>query len=66
MTSSSCLLSDLNGAANAVLKVEAGDLSPRSVLLPPSVSDNSSIECSTPSDDNGAYVREHFFLCRYS
>ena len=58
MTSSSCLLSDLNGAADAVLKVDAGDISPCTSQLPPNKSDIPSTECSTPPDDNGKNVSD--------
>ena len=54
--SSSCLLSDLNGAADAELKVETVDTSPRSLLLPSNLSDIPSTECTTPPDENGTYV----------
>ena len=57
MTSSSCLLSDLNGAADAAEEVKAGDNSPRPLLLTPNKSDAQSTECSITLDNNGKYVR---------
>lgn len=63
MTSSSCLLSDLNGAADAVLKVETVDTSPRSLLLPSHLSDIPSTEGTTPPDENGTYVC--MYVCMY-
>ena len=56
MTSPSCLLSDLAGAADAAEEVKAGDNSPRPLLLPPAKSDVQSTECSITLDNNGTYV----------
>ena len=57
MTSSSCLLSDLNGAADAAEEVKAEDNSSRPLLSPPNKSDVQSTECSITLDNNGTYVR---------
>lgn len=65
MTSSSCLLSDLNGAADAVLKIEEGDTFPHSLLSPPTKTDIPSTECSTPPDENGANVSDRYLILSY-